>query len=415
MLFLRWAVRVKINVRTGELTMIEYEQVDLWPSKQIDSQNLKTTRLTPLLKWAGGKEQELKYIQPLIPSFDIYYEPFVGGGAVFFSISSQNQRINDRSSELINFYKMVAEQNISFFYVLDTLLCSWHRISEIIDKEATDLIKMYKLFSANTCSADEMKENLSKFILHYHEDFIQMFAAFSGKNTENFIREIQRNLLSKTERMKHLEGKKGMLPESDILANLESAMKSAFYMHLRYLYNKIDRHNISPSYAAAIFFLVRENAYASMFRYNSRGEFNVPYGGISYNRKDMARKIAWMRSPEIRIHLQNVVIENMDFEAFLLKYSPQPNDFIFLDPPYDSEFSTYTQNEFGIKDQERLSNYLLNQCRAKFMLVIKNTPIIHTLYCQRAELNIRAFDKKYLVSFQDRNNRDAEHLIITNY
>jgi DNA adenine methylase len=121
-----------------------------------------------------------------------------------------------------------------------------------------------------------------------------------------------------------------------------------------------------------------------------------------------------MESPELRDHFQNAVIENMDFEAFLLKYPPQPDDFIFLDPPYDSEFSTYAQNEFSMKDQERLANYLLKQCQAKFMLVIKNTPAILNLYGQKY-LSIKMFDKKYLVSFQDRNDRKAKHLIITNY
>ncbi len=99
--------------------------------------------------------------------------------------------------------------------------------------------------------------------------------------------------------MKVLENKKWRLPDNDILANIESALKSAFYMHLRHLYNNMAQYQIPPAYAAAIFFFVRENAYASMFRYNSRGEFNVPYGGISYNRKDLARKIAYMHSARI--------------------------------------------------------------------------------------------------------------------
>src|SRR5207245_453885 len=111
-----------------------------------------------------------------------------------------------------------------------------------------------------------------------------------------------------------------MLPEGDIVDNLESALKSAFYMHLRHLYNKIGEYAISPSLAAAIFFFVRENAYASMFRYDSRGEFNVPYGGISYNRKNLAQKVAYLCSPEVRSHLGDTVIESMDFEAFLLKH-----------------------------------------------------------------------------------------------
>src|SRR5947209_8847010 len=106
-------------------------------------------------------------------------------------------------------------------------------------------------------------------------------------------------------------------------------------MHLRYLYNRISEFGISASLAAAIFLFVRENAYASMFRYNSKGGFNVPYGGIAYNRKNLARKIAYLQSPEVELHLMNTVIENMDFEAFLLKYPPRAEDFIFLDPPYD--------------------------------------------------------------------------------
>ncbi|MDI9364386.1 MAG: DNA adenine methylase [Flavobacterium sp.] len=48
-------------------------------------------RLSPLLKWAGGKEQELKYIIPNLPNkFNDYYEPFVGGGAVYTAVQAEN-------------------------------------------------------------------------------------------------------------------------------------------------------------------------------------------------------------------------------------------------------------------------------------------------------------------------------------
>lgn len=371
-------------------------------------------RLTPLLKWAGGKEQELKHILPLIPSFDVYYEPFVGGGAVFFSIQSRKKFINDKAPDLFNLYMMIAQQDEAFFRSLDTLLCGWQRVSRIVDEYAVGLINLYKAYSMDTSSLGEMQSGLLEFIQHHTAEFNEMLKAFFDKDTENFIREIERNLLSKTRRMKVLENRKWKLPERDIIANIECALKSAFYMHLRYLYNKMVEYKIPPNLAAAIFFFVRENAYASMFRYNSKGEFNVPYGGISYNRKDLARKVAYLRSREVELHFKNTVLENMDFEAFLQKYLPREEDFIFLDPPYDSEFSTYSQNGFGQEDQRRLASYLLKQCRAKFMLVIKHTPTILRLYGD-TDLKIRAFNKKYLVSFQDRNNRDAEHLIITNF
>jgi DNA adenine methylase len=394
--------------------MIQYDQEVLWSLEFRDTRVPKIGRLTPLLKWAGGKEQELKHILPLIPSFDAYYEPFVGGGAVFFSIQSQRKFINDKSPDLFNLYMMIAQQDENFFRALDALLCSWQQVSRIVDECTVDLINIYKAYSLDKSSLEEMQSSLLDFVWHHGPEFNEMLRAFFDKDTENFIREIERNLLSKTRRMKELENRKWKLSERDIIANIECALKSAFYMHLRYLYNRIGEYEIVPNLAAAIFFFVRENAYACMFRYNSKGEFNVPYGGISYNRKDLARKVAYLRSPEIELHLKNTVMENMDFEAFLQKHPPQAEDFIFLDPPYDSEFSTYSQNEFGREDQKRLASYLLERCQAKFMLVIKNTPTILHLYGS-ADLNIKTFDKKYLVSFQDRNNREAEHLIITNF
>ncbi len=390
--------------------MLIYDQA----TSRAIAQRPKSGKLTSFLKWAGGKEQELKYILPLIPDFDNYYEPFVGGGAVFFALPAQKKFINDKSSELFNLYMLISQSNQEFFQALDILLCGWQRISAIVDEKAEELIKIYKAYSIDEVSLDEMIDQLFHFIQQYSTDFKNMFEIFLDKNVQNFMRELQRNLLSKTKRMKVLENKKWKLPDSDILANIESALKSAFYMHIRHLYNNIVQYEIPSPYAAAIFFFVRENAYASMFRYNSRGEFNVPYGGISYNRKDLARKISYMHSPELQLYFKDTVIENMDFAAFLHKYPPKPDDFIFLDPPYDSEFSTYAQNAFTMKDQARLAQFLLHACRAKFMLVIKNTPAILGLYSS-THLKISTFDKTYLVSFQDRNNRDVEHLIITNF
>ena len=88
-------------------------------------------------------------------------------------------------------------------------------------------------------------------------------------------------------------------------------------------------------------------------------------------------------------------------------------DFIFLDPPYDTEFSTYAKNSFDKDDQARLANYLKNT-KAKFMLIIKNTGYIYELYKDNG-FNIMSFDKKYLVSFMNRNDKKSEHLLITNY
>ena len=94
--------------------------------------------------------------------------------------------------------------------------------------------------------------------------------------------------------------------------------------------------------------------------------------------------------------------------------NPTENDFIFLDPPYDSEFSTYAQNKFTRQDQKRLSDFMIDHCKAKWMLIIKNTDYIYNLY-NKEGINISMFDKEYLVSFMNRNNKKTTHLMITNY
>lgn len=151
-----------------------------------------------------------------------------------------------------------------------------------------------------------------------------------------------------------------------------------------------------------------------MFRYNDKGDFNVPYGGIAYNSKALAKKMDFYSSEVLLSHFRGVVIENLDFEDFLRKHKPAKDDFVFLDPPYDSEFSTYAQNEFTKEDHARLADFLIKECKARWMLIIKNTDFIYSLYNQE-RINIRSFDKEYMVSFMNRNDKKVTHLLITNY
>lgn len=62
----------------------------------------------PIIKWAGGKRQLLTEINKRIPDkYNTYYEPFFGGGAVFFDIEPKKAVINDFNSQLINVYKKI--------------------------------------------------------------------------------------------------------------------------------------------------------------------------------------------------------------------------------------------------------------------------------------------------------------------
>jgi DNA adenine methylase len=63
--------------------------------------------MKPILKWAGGKRQLAAKILELIPTFEgRYYEPFFGGGAIFFELAPKDAILNDINSEIVNLYNI---------------------------------------------------------------------------------------------------------------------------------------------------------------------------------------------------------------------------------------------------------------------------------------------------------------------
>ena len=66
--------------------------------------NNENKPLKPIVKWHGGKKEEIKHILPHIPSsYSKYLEPFVGGGALYFNINPERAVINDVHKELIEY------------------------------------------------------------------------------------------------------------------------------------------------------------------------------------------------------------------------------------------------------------------------------------------------------------------------
>lgn len=367
------------------------------------------TDLSPIIKWAGGKEQELKYILPNLPaSINRFIEPFVGGGAVYFSINANKKLINDKSLELINLYNDVKYKNSEFVLQLQNLQNSWFQLEGFLKVNLPFLKKTYLKYKKYLIDKNSLENEIRYFLIKNKKSIINLTNLELSNHIAIFEQELFRNITSKLIRMKELELQKGDLSESDIIDNLECALKGSFYMFIRCLYNQNQFAN------SHYFYFIREYCYSSMFRYNLNGEFNVPYGGISYNKKNFQKKIDYIKSKNLREHFKSTEIYNLDFEDFFNQINLQKDDFIFLDPPYDTDFNNYANSSFGKKDQERLADYLINKCPANFMLIIKNTKFIHSLYSQKG-LSVGNFDKKYMVSFKNRNDRDCEHLIISNY
>ena len=381
----------------------------------------KKSKLSPLLKYPGGKEKELGYILSALPTdAENYFEPFVGGGAVYFALDAKKYFINDKSLELMTLYSLVKNQDKEFLHKLNQINHNWTVLESIVSNHSQEILQIYTQFKKDTTNKTELFDRVSSFILHHADEFNGLLRTDFNIGIQNFVNELIKSVENKIIRVVEIEKEKGDLSNEDLLLNIECAFKSAFYMHFRFLYNNYQKLNTSQPFYSAIYFYIREYCYSSMFRYNDQGGFNVPYGGISYNRKRLSPKIKYFQEQMLAQQLGNTELSCADFEEFLKRYKPQKKDFMFLDPPYDTEFSTYAQNVFDKSDQMRLANYLQQECECYFMLVIKNTEFIRSLYENKRdklgrEIQIKKFNKKYFVSFQNRNNKEAEHLIITNY
>lgn len=183
---------------------------------------------------------------------------------------------------------------------------------------------------------------------------------------------------------------------------VEDANESLYYQ-IRDMYNGLIPSTISR---AAIYYFINKTAYSGMIRYNSKGEFNVPYGRYKHLNTSIVSK-------EHSDLLKKAEIYNGDYQA-VFEIATQ-DDFIFLDPPYDCIFSDYGnevhKDGFGEDNHRQLAQDIRNlPCPA--LLVIGKTPLIEELY---DDMIIGEYDKSYSVNIRNRFKAESKHLIITNY
>jgi DNA adenine methylase len=107
-----------------------------------DFENIK---VGPILKWAGGKQQLLQHLLSRVPqNFHQYIEPFVGGGALFFTLNPGKAIISDSNPELINVYNMAAHHVEELIKILKILQVSKNTFYEIRDQDTSKLSNIEK-------------------------------------------------------------------------------------------------------------------------------------------------------------------------------------------------------------------------------------------------------------------------------
>jgi len=283
--------------------------------------------MKPLVKYRGGKSNEIKHIERYIPDFNgKYIEPFFGGGALYFYLEPQKAIINDINSKLMNFYEGVKS------------------------------------------NFDNLKNELSEIEIIY-----------------------------KTNRQK-FEQLKAQAPTERVDDRNES-----FYYQIRNMFNGLEEKKYSD---ALLYFFINKTAYSGMIRYNSKGEFNVPYGRY----KKLNTSLVTNNHSQL---LANTEIYNLDYKEIFEMATK--DDFMFLDPPYDCVFSDYGNVEYKDGFNERNHTELANafkKLKCKALMVIGRTLLTEKLY---GDMIVGEYSKSYAVNIRNRFKASASHILISNY
>lgn len=249
------------------------------------AKNIIEDKPKPFVKWVGGKRQLLKQFR----SLDLYppdgynsekakyFEPFVGGGAVFFDLLPKRGHLSDLNSELVITYNVIKND-------LDKLIASLK------------------------------KQRYEK------EYFLEVRAKDPKKLTDLQI--------------------------------------------------------------ATRFIFLNRTCFNGMYRVNSKGEFNVPFGKYENPQicdEDNLRKVS--------LALQGVEIKHEDYKAVLKK--AKKGDFVYFDPPYQpvsktATFTAYTSQGFGEKEQRELRDTFLELHKKGCYVMLSNSdaPLINKIYSE---------------------------------
>ncbi|MGK7890052.1 MAG: DNA adenine methylase [Leptolyngbyaceae cyanobacterium] len=238
----------------------------------------------PFLKWAGGKRQLVPIIRQYIPQqYTQYYEPFIGAGAVLFSLQPAKSIINDTNAELINCYRVIRD---------------------------------------------------------HPEDLLMLCQHHERNNSKDY------------------------------------------YYRLR----GQDRHpsfcELSPVERAARIIYLNKTCFNGLFRVNSQGQFNVPYG--AYLNPAIADS-AVIKAVSLYLNQRSVRICLGDFSDSVT--TARKGAFIYFDPPYHpisdtSSFTKYSVDGFGGSEQERLKLLCdrLSDRGCHVLVSNSDAPLIRELY-----------------------------------
>jgi DNA adenine methylase len=199
----------------------------------------------------------------------------------------------------------------------------------------------------------------------------------------------------------HESGAKDDSSEQNSVALRMANEERLFYEHRERFNRLLQIGHAADAEAAALFYYLNRTGFNGLCRFNRSGEFNVPFG--QYKRINYTRDFSPYREA-----FANWAFTNMDFESVPLA----DDDFVYADPPYDVEFTQYSKEAFGWKEQERAAEWL---ARHKGPVILSNqaTDRIIALY-RKLGFNLRFLDAPRRISCTGDRTPAKEVLVVRN-
>ena len=198
-----------------------------------------------------------------------------------------------------------------------------------------------------------------------------------------------------------------------LLNHYEREHSEDFYYEIRNKdKNKNTYNRLSDYTKAARTIYLNKACFNGLYRVNKKNEFNVPFGKkTKVNTYEGSNLITVSNY----LTMNNIKILSVDFEEAVKNVKEK--DFVYFDPPYDSEtstFNSYTEEGFNRDEQIRLAKVFkeLDRKGAFVMLSNHNTSLINDLY---KEYNIHLIEAKRNINANGKKRGKVEEVIITNY
>jgi DNA adenine methylase len=275
--------------------------------------------IKPLIKWVGGKTQIIDSVFNLFPKeISYYYEPFIGGGSVLF---------------------------------------------ELLNRLEKGTIKVDKIFIG------DFNENLINLYNSIKTDLDQLI---------KYLNRFKLSYDSSPENVKEKGIRQNIEPLSTIKQNVAKSKEHVYYYY-RKMYNTLKNSENKKSKRAALFIFLNKTSFRGVYRENSQGKFNVPFG--NYNTLEMYDEVNLKKCNEL-FNKYNVQFIHKNFYDWKEKITYDKKTFIYMDPPYypenETSFTSYTANDFNLDQHKKLielCKYIANK-KSNFLLSNSDTSFI---------------------------------------